>query len=312
MGKVAGVLLAAILTASLGVGGEVVAEKPAAAPPPLPLQTLEGFSGVFLTETAYFANLPEGDGFWGKPSMALSGVRIGRKNLESVAFTTNFFRRIEFGYSFQRLGLGDWPREVRQATGIGIDHSSLLHTVGLRAMVLREGEGDTTWVPAVTVGVRYKKNSTIEDINDDLVGIPRTLGYKDDDGIDYTLMASKTFVGVLPKPFILSAGLRSTEAIHAGFVGFSRERHTVFEGNAIFFLTDRLVLAGEYRQMPNELKSLTVGGSKLIRRQDDWWSLALGYVFNSHLTGTLGFANLGRVLDREENICLLGQAKWEF
>jgi len=82
----------------------------------------------------------------------------------------------------------------------------------------------------------------------------------------------------------------------------------VLEANGIFFITDQLVLAGEYRQMPDELGTL----GRLVREQDDWWSLALGYVVNSQLTVTAGFANLGRVLDDDENFCVLGQVKYEF
>jgi hypothetical protein len=250
----AGIVLCAFsLILSRGLAGEAPAEKPPekpaakAAAPPLPLHSLEGFSGVYLTETAYFANLPDDDSPVGKPSFAFSAVKVGHKDLESFSMTTNFLKRLEFGYSFQRLGLGDFPHDVRNATGVSIDHSSLLHTIGLRAMLVREGEGGNPMVPAITAGVRYKKNTSIEDMNNDLGGALNTLGYKDDHGVEYTLMASKTFAGVLPKPFILSAGFRNTDAIHGGFVGFSNDRHTVFEAHGIFFLTNRIVLAGEYR-----------------------------------------------------------------
>jgi len=223
--------------------------------------------------------------------------------------TVNLMNRVEFGYSFQRLGLGDWGHDIRKATGLDLDHhSSLLHTVGARVMLVREGEGGNPWVPAITAGIRFKKNTTIGDINDDLAGVPRLLGYRNDHSVDYTLAASKTFVGVLPKPFILSVGLRSTEAIHAGFVGFARDRHTMFECHGIFFLTDHLVLAGEYRRMPKELAAL----GKLVREPDDWWSLAFAYVINEHATATWGFAHLGSVLNHNERCCPLVQLKWEF
>jgi len=307
------VVLVAALAASVVVAAEAPAGKTAAKPaakaaaPPLPLHTLEGPSGVYLTQTAYFANLPEGDGLFGKPSFAFSGVKVGHKDLEAFTVTTNVLKRFELSYSFQRLGLGDFPHDVKKATGISIDHSSLLHTLGLRAMVVREGEGSPS-MPAITLGVLFKKNTTIDDINDDLGGLLKTLSYRKDHGVDFTAVASKTFVGVLPKPFILSAGVRNTSAILGGFGGFGNDRHTVFEGHAIFFLTDRLVFAAEYRQMPHELRTL----GKLIRREDDWWSMAFAYVFNNNLTGTIGFAHLGRVLNHHEGFCPLAQLKWEF
>ncbi len=296
--------------------GEPVAEAPAA--PPLPLHSIEGFSGVFLTETAYFANLPEGDGWFGKPALAIHGTEINEKELVGATLTTNVFRRVEFGYSYQRLSLGDWDNDVEAATGLRIADSAVqLHTVGARLMVLREGEWDTTWCPALTLGARYKRNTDIDDINDDLAGVPESLGVDDDESVDFTVKASKTFQPLysapglpLPgaKPWILSVGGRATEAIHSGFVGFSNDYDFVFEGSAIFFLTDRLVLAGEYRQMPHNLDRL----GDLVKREDDWWSVALAYVCTNNLTATAGFANVGRVLDEDDNFAWLGQLKWEF
>ena len=299
----------AVVLASLAGAAEVLEEEAPAAPAPLPLHSLEGFGGVYLTETAYLVNPPVGDRTIGMPSVAISAVDVGKKFLGSASATLNILGRVELGYSYQFLSLGDWDNDVEDATGLNISDGDVrLHTIGARAALIREGEWDTAWVPAVTFGVRYKNNTEIEDINDDLLNVPKALGYDDDDGVDFTLVASKTFAGVLPKPFILSLGVRSTEAIHAGYVGFTDDRELVLEANGIFFITDQLVLAGEYRQMPDELHSL----GRLVREQDDWWSLALGYVVNSQLTVTAGFANLGRVLDDDENFCVLGQVKYEF
>jgi hypothetical protein len=304
----AALVCVAVLAASFGGAAEVVGEKPAS-PPPLPLHSIEGFGGVYLTETAYLVNPPTAGGDIGLPSVSVFATDVGEKFHAGASATLNFLGRIELGYSYQYLSLGDWDNDVEDATGLSIsDDDSRLHTVGLRVLVVREGEGDTTWVPAITLGARYKKNTQIDDIDDDLLGTVGLLGYDDDDSVDFTLTASKTFAGILPKPFILSATVRSTEAIHAGFVGFSDDRELVLEGNAIFFITDQLVLAGEYRQMPDELKSL----GNLVGRPDDWWSLALGYVVNNQLTLTAGFANMGRVLEDDENFCVLGQVKYEF
>lgn len=280
-----------------------------AAPAPLPPLSIEGSSGIFLTGGAGIANLPEGDRIIGKPSFAFSGVKIGDKNLASFSASTNFFKRIELSYSYQRLGLGDFPHDVRKATGISIAESSIVHTAGLHAILVREGAFGAPWLPSIGAGVSYKKNETIENINDDLGGLLNTLGYKKDHGVDYTIMATKTLPARwLPRPVIISGGVRNTKAILGGFGGFGGDRHTVFEGNAICLLTKRLVLAGEYRQMPHELRTM----GRLIRREDSWWSLALAYVVNEHLTATVGFAHLGRVLNDHYRFCPLGQVKWEF
>jgi hypothetical protein len=298
----------AALCGLLVLAGSLAGAGEAGPPPPLPLHSIEGFGGVFLTETALLTNPPVNDNLFGMPSIAVSGVEIGEKWLIPVTATVTVTERFEIGYSYMYFDLGDWPGDVRDATGIRVEDDLSLHTIGVRALILREGEGDTTWVPAVTIGVRYKKNTEIDDIDDDLLGTYSTLGYDDDDGFDVTLMASKTFVGILPKPFILSAGIRSTESIHAGLAGFTDDRDIVFEGNAIFFILDNLVLAGEYRQMPDELDSF----GDLVRSPEDWWSLALAYVASENLTFTAGFARLGYILEEKDSMSFLGQVKWEF
>jgi len=82
---------------------------------------------------------------------------------------------------------------------------------------------------AVTVGVRYKYNEDIWRLNRQLGGACHALGTRDNDGMEFTVTASKTIVGVLPRPFILSATLRNTDAANLGLFGFTGHRTTVFE-----------------------------------------------------------------------------------
>jgi len=297
---------AALLAASAVVAGE--AEKPAAAPP-IPFHTVEGTTGVFITSTAYFANLPEGNGWFGKPSLAVSAVDIGEKNLVATTVTTNFFKRLELGYSFMRVGLGDWPSDVRTHTTLHPQNHIEMHTLNARLMLVNEGEWGCPWVPAVTAGVHYKHNSSIWDIDRDLGGACKTLvGVKDDDGWEATLVASKMFAGILPKPFILSAGLRSTEAGQIGLFGFSDDRDTVFEGNAVFFVTDRLLVAGEYRQKPDNLGRV----QPCVGAEHDWWTLCAGYIVTNQLTVAAGYGHFGNIANHEENASWAVQFKWEF
>ena len=298
-------LLAALLAGSLAAAGEA-AKKTSA--PPLPLHTIEGTSGVFITDTAYLANPPEGDSPVGKPSFSFSGVRLGHKNLWAAGVTTNFFKRVELGYSFMRLGLGDWPSDVRRATTLPCRSSVGMHTLSARAMLVEEGGFGLKWTPAVTAGARYKHNEDIWDIDDDLVGTCGNIGIRDNDGFEGTLTASKMFVGILPKPFILSAGARLTDAAQIGLLGFTRHYHLVFEGNAIFFVTDRLLVAGEYRQKPDELDRCL----DLVGAEHDWWTVAAAYVVNDHMTVSGGYGHFGNILNHEANAVWALQAKWEF
>ena len=54
------------------------------------------------------------------------------------------------------------------------------------------------------------------------------------------------------------------------------------------------------------------GGEHLIKAENDWWDIALTYVFNDHLTITGGYADLGNVLNHRENNSWTIQVKYEF
>jgi len=284
------------------------APKPAEGPP-IPLHSIEGVSGVFITNCAYFANMPAGDAWFGKPSVALSGVHMGHKSLYTTTVTTNFFKRVELGYSFMHLELGDWDNDVEAAVpGVSVRDNVQMHTLSARLVILRDSEGGMPWVPALTAGVHYKNNTGIWDINRNLGGVCNAAGVRDNDGFDFTLTASKLIAGVLPRPFILSAGLRSTEAAQIGLVGFTGDRDICFEGNAVFFVTDRLLLAAEYRQKPDNLGRV----GRLCGPEHDWWTLAAAYVVNNNCTVAAGYGHFGNILNHEENAAWALQAKWEF
>ena len=94
---------------------------------PLPLHNIEGNSGVFITSTAYLANPPEEGEVFGKPSFSTSAIFGREKDLQSFAVTENLWGRIELGYAYERFGLGDWPNDVKTATGLSIDNHLGLH-----------------------------------------------------------------------------------------------------------------------------------------------------------------------------------------
>jgi hypothetical protein len=216
-----------------------------------------------------------------------------------------FFKRFEVGFAHERLGLGGWPKDVMKATGMDLGTQTVrMDTFNFRVLIVEEKD----WVPAVTVGAHYKSNEDLWDIDDDLGGACKLLGAKSDDGWEGTLTFSKTFTGILPRPFILSAGLRNTDAAQTGLLGFTGHRDTVFEGSAVFFLTDQLLLGAEYRQKPDHLKRIP----GLVGREDDWWTVCLGYIVNDHMTVAGGYGNFGNVLNHREDGVWAVQVKYEF
>ncbi|UCE49028.1 MAG: DUF3034 family protein [Phycisphaerales bacterium] len=280
--------------------------------PPLPCHTVEGNSGVFITSTAYMTNPPDGNEVVGLPSISFSFAAIGEKDYESVAVTQNLWGKVELGYAMERIGLGDWPADVRTAAGIHINNHVFKHNFNARLMVIEEGSSDYAWMPAVTLGAHLKVNDGLSTINRQTNKLCDMLGADHDSGIEFTAVATKTITDWLPRPVIVSAGLRNGDAIHTGLMGFAGERRTTFEGSVIYFLSDKLLLASEYRQKSDLLDQCTLGGKHLIKAENDWWDVCLGYVVNDHLTIAGGYANFGNILNhREDNVWAI-QFKYEY
>ena len=297
----------------LGLLALLASMAPVWAGAPLPLHTVEGNSGVFITSTAYLANPPEEGQTFGLPSVSGSLALMEEKDFESMAVTENLFGTIEFGYAVERLGLADWPDKVYDVTGgTRVEHAVWLHNFNARWMAIAEGSFDQGWMPAVTVGAHFKWNDGVSKVNRQLGGLCSTLGVDSTSGVEFTVVATKTITNLLERPIIVSAGLRNGDAIHTGLLGFGDSRKTTFEGSVIVFLTDQLAFATEYRQKSDLCDSFSAGGEDLVMSEDDWWDLALAYVVDDHLTVSGGYANFGNILNNEEDGVFAIQCKYEF
>ena len=279
--------------------------------PCLPLHTIEGMSGHFSVPSAYFANLaPEGE-VLGLPSVGAIFVHLGHgKNLEAYSITETLWDRIELGYAFDLFDVGDEYEDIGKTVGIEPDGDYVaLHNFNLRGQLVKEGDFGLSWMPAITLGLHYKYNADFDDLDDDLapIGGLRPLGLEDNDGIDVTLYASKMFT-FLPRPGILTLGIRSTEAAHLGLLGFTGDRRIVFEGAFCYLLTDEIVLAAEYRQKPDEYESIP----KILESEDDWWVLAAAYLPTDRVSLALGYGHFGHLLNHEANSSWGIAAKFEF
>ena len=320
MQRVTVLLMLLAVLAVPAVAAEEEAEPPPekkACPPPLPFHTVEGTGGVLMTDTAYICNMADccarAEGpctcWMARPTTAATAVFFGDKHLQAYTVATCLFHRLEVSYAFQRLSLGGWPSDVQAILGPEVDEDAVaMHVLGGRLMLIKEGDFGLSWMPAITAGARFKYNEDVWDIDADLGGAVKGLGVAENKGWDYTITASKMFTGILPKPFVLSAGLRSTEAAQTGMLGFSEKRDVVVEASAVFFLTDRLLLAGEYRQKPDRLGRVP----RLVGREEDWWAVALGYIVNDNLTVAFGFTQLGEMMNNTDNSAWGMQVKWEF
>ena len=239
--------------------------------PPLPPQSIEGPSGIFVTPMAYIISPAEEGRIFGKPVVGASWAQLQDKRFLAFTFSETLWDRIELSYAYNNLDIADLKSKIRWVTGMRADSSHAeLHNFNLRVNLLKEGDYKQAWLPAVTAGIHYKYNPTEHDLNKSLNGVLKGIGVKDDSGIDYTLVATKMIKEVLPRPLILSAGVRVTKASHIGLLGFSDTYQALGEFNFAQFLTDKLLLVGEYRMKPDKLKRIP----GLVEKEDDWWDLA--------------------------------------
>jgi hypothetical protein len=250
----------------------------------------------------------------GRPSVGFAYVSLGSdKNLEALTITESPFKRLELGYGWDHLGLGDLPLALRNAGLVNYHADEVqLHNLNARFQILSEGEFDQKWIPALTLGAHYKYNDGIGEVRNevtqgagaDLLG---QAGLSRKQGVDYTLYASKLFTQ-LPRPVLLELGGRATEAVWDGLGGFTHSYSAVFEGNVVVFLTGNLALAAEYKEQPRDYQAI----GNLVKRESDWATLDVAYVVNKHLTLAAGYGRFGNVLNHEANGVWGITTKWEF
>ena len=165
--------LAAAAAPALGADGDAqtpaqtasaaTAEKPA----PLPLHQIEGNGGIFSTLSAYIVNPPRNGEPVGRPSLGFAFVNIGHgQNLEATTLTESPCQRLELGYGWDYMNLGDLPAALRSAGLVNFHQGQVqMHNFNARFQILSEGEFDQKWLPALTAGVHYKYTDNISEVN---------------------------------------------------------------------------------------------------------------------------------------------------
>ncbi|NIO13773.1 MAG: DUF3034 family protein, partial [Gemmatimonadales bacterium] len=207
--------------------------------------------------------------------------------------------RLELGYALNRFDVGNL---------LGSHPEQLyMHHFNVRCNLIQEGQWDKEWMPAITAGAHYKVNDDIDDINNSLADALDSIGYNDNDGVDFTLTASRT-LGMFPRPVIATAGLRASKASQLGLAGFGDDYLVSFEGSVLTLLTDRLAVGAEYRQKREALGE--IGG--VVESEDSWWDVHAAYILSPKAVvyGTVGSA--GAVLDHKDEMLWGVVFKYDF
>ena len=171
-----------------------------------PLVMLDGAGGVGVNPTAWItsssANTSFLDGWIQKPTAAMWYGNFSEISTAFSAFGLNFGvkDRLELSYGRQTACVEHGPN-------INVD------SFGAKLLLIKENSFDSSFVPALSVGVTYRKNHEFKSNND-----------LDDDGFEYYIVASK-IVTQTPIPLIFSGGVTYTDALQRGVFGFNDDDH---------------------------------------------------------------------------------------
>jgi len=273
---------------------------------PIPAHNLQGVGGGLITPMAYLINPGPPGTQVGLPSASYTFVKLGAKTAHVFSVTETFYRRIEVGYAFSTLALGNFPQDVLDATGIdiGLDHV-MVHYFNLRGMVIEE----TPNIPAVTAGVTFMYNPNTQTIDRRLGGALRGLGFERNNGTDFTLTATKTFPKLFfGKPLIATGGIRFSQASQIGTLGFGDAYRMTGEGSILAFITDCVILGYEYRQKKNPYGQL----GNLLGPEDDWHTVIVAFCISPQCCVSVGWGHFGNIANNDANGVWGFQVKYDF
>jgi hypothetical protein len=239
------------------------------------VMNLEGSAGGGLTPWAFIAGL--GTDREVGVSAYCTQVEPQDFRLDSCGVAAGFFDRVELSAARQTFNLG------ATAPGQNIDQTIIGGKVRLFGDAVLDQGG---LLPQVALGIQWKHNSEF-----DL--IPQALGARHANGTDVYLAATKVWLaGPFGRSWLADITLRESNANQLGILGFGGpdgNYHLLAEGSLGVFLSDNLILGGEYRQKPNNLS---------VFREDDFKDIFLAIVPVKYVSLTVGYADLGNIANR--------------
>jgi hypothetical protein len=203
---------------------------------------LEGSGGGGLTPWALITGL--GTNSEVGASADCTYVKPQHFALTSCGAALGIDNRVELSYAHQTFNLDD------VAPGKSIEQN----VYGAKVRLWGDAVIDQDrWWPQFAAGLQYKKN-------EDFAFIPSLIGAKGSAGTDFYLSATKVYLsGPFSLTWLVDATLRATRANQFGILGFGGDRSDAYsyrpEASLAVFLTDSLVLGGEYRDKPNNLSA---------------------------------------------------------
>ena len=258
-------LVACVVPASHAVSGRLLATGG--------VTEFEGSGGGGLTPWALITGLETNDQVGA--SADCTYIKPQHFALTSCGAALGIDNRVEISYTHQTFNLDD------VAPGKSIEQN----IYGAKVRLLGDAVIDQDrWWPQIAAGLQYKRN-------EDFGFIPRLIGARSASGTDFYVSATKiVLAGPLSRTWLVDVTVRATKANQFGILGFGGDRDEAYsyepEASLAVFLTDSLVLGGEYRDKPNNLAAF---------REQSAHDAFLAWFPWKHVSLTAAYVDLGNI-----------------
>ncbi len=240
------------------------------------ITTIEGGSGGGIATWATIAGreMKGGIGVQG----SFTAIELPDFGWRSYGAAIGISDRVELSYVRQDFD----TRSAGAALGLGRGYTFNQDVWAAKLRVAGDAVYGSPVLPQIAIGAEYKRNHD--------GAITALLGASDDEGVDYTLSATKL---LLQHSLLVNATVRLTKANQQGLLGFgsAADGYKVqVEGSLAYMLSRRAVVGAEYRSKPD---NLGLG-------EDDWLDIFAAYAVNNHLTLSAAYVDLGSIATFED------------
>ena len=258
------------------------------------VSSISGAAGGGLTPWAVIGtNAAEGE--IGVSAFA-TRLRTRDYGLTSSGLALGLYDRVELSVARQDFGAA--PASALNAVapfGVEPDLHLKMDIIGAKVRLAGDAILDTdSLMPQISVGVEHKRLHPAS-----AGGVIQFLG-ADTEGTDVYVSATKL---LLDRNLLVHATLRSTNANQNGLLGFGGRgparsgRSLQPEFSVAYLLRRDLAVGAEWRFKPDNLRALgRAAGLGDALREDDWRDIFVVWAPSKHLSITLAYVDLGRVV----------------
>ena len=246
------------------------------------VSSIDGAAGGGLTPWAVIGSYAS-RGQWGGTAF-VTGVKTQEYQLIDFGVAASYDERIELSLARQDFDTGI------TGTALGLPGLHLKQNIfGAKLRVAGDAVLDSdNLMPQIAVGLQYKSLSA-----GGLAPTLDALGAKDS-GTDLYVSATKLF---LAQGLLANLTLRATKANQNGLLGFGGTDNSSYrlqpEVSLAYLLAKNLAIGAEYRTKPDNLNPSALGDGL---REDDWKDVFIAWAPNKHLSLTLAYVDLGRIV----------------